>query len=85
MSTAALCAIAGAAGAQSQGDWKLGLGVASVSPNGGSSQTTRGSVDVDPNVRPIVTAEYFIADNIGIELLASWPFEHDINLANVGK
>ncbi|MEM6610546.1 MAG: OmpW family outer membrane protein [Pseudomonadota bacterium] len=80
LTTTALCAWAGLAAAQSQGDWKLGLGVASVSPNGGTSTTTAGPVDVDANIRPIVTAEYFIADNIGIELLASWPFEHDINL-----
>ena len=51
-----------------------------MSPNGGTSNTLAGPVDVDPNIRPIVTAEYFIADRIGIELLASWPFEHDINL-----
>lgn len=80
MSTVALCALSTAAGAQSQGDWKVGLGFASVSPNGGDSNTVAGSVDVDPNVRPIVTAEYFVADNIGIELLAAWPFEHDLNL-----
>lgn len=81
MSTVALCAFATAVSAQSKGDWKLGLGVASVSPNGGTSNTAAGPIDVDPNIRPIVTAEYFIADKIGIELLASWPFEHDINLS----
>lgn len=80
MTTVALCALATAASAQSKGDWKLGLGVAVVSPEGGTSNTLAGAVDVDPNTRPIVTAEYFIADNIGIELLAAWPFEHDINL-----
>ncbi|MEM6482267.1 MAG: OmpW family outer membrane protein [Pseudomonadota bacterium] len=80
LTTIALCALGTAVSAQSKGDWKLGLGVASVSPNGGTSNTAAGPVDVDPNIRPIVTAEYFIADRIGIELLASWPFEHDINL-----
>jgi len=80
MMTVALCALSTAASAQSKGDWKLGLGLASVSPNSGASDTLAGSVDVDPNIRPITTIEYFIADRVGIELLASWPFEHDLNL-----
>ena len=42
-------------------------------------------MDVDENVRPTITVEYFIADNLGIELLASWPFEHDLNQVGVGK
>ncbi|MEM8537525.1 MAG: OmpW family outer membrane protein [Pseudomonadota bacterium] len=80
-----VCALAGAASAQSQGDWKLGVGLGWVSPEGGSSMTAAGSIDVDPNLRPTITAEYFIFDNVGIELLASWPFEHDINLAGAGE
>ena len=80
MTTAALCALATAASAQERGDWKLGLGVGLVDPNGGTSNTLAGPVTVDSNARPIVTAEYFVADNLGIELLAAWPFEHDINL-----
>ncbi len=80
MGSAALPALA-----QSKGDFLLGLGVHSVTPDNSSSLTTAGRIDVDANIRPTITGEYFIADNIGIELLAAWPFEHDINLVGTGK
>lgn len=70
--------------AQSQGDFTLGLGLGWVEPTQ-NSNTTAGRIDVDGNLRPTLTVEYFIADNIGIELLAAWPFEHDINLQGAGK
>lgn len=80
--------LAGAAApalAQSKGDFTLGFGVHSVMPDDSASTTAAGPIDVDANARPTITAEYFIADRIGVELLAAWPFEHDINLAGVGK
>ncbi|WP_306116619.1 MULTISPECIES: OmpW family protein [unclassified Roseovarius] len=80
MGSAALPALA-----QSKGDFLLGLGAHSVTPDSGSSLTTAGRIDVDANIRPTITGEYFIADNVGIELLAAWPFEHDINLVGTGK
>ncbi len=70
--------------AQSQGDFTLGLGLGWIEPDSGS-RTTVGTLNVDGNLRPTLTVEYFIADNLGIELLASWPFQHDINLAGTGK
>ncbi|WP_272007129.1 OmpW/AlkL family protein [Roseovarius sp. ZX-A-9] len=71
--------------AQSQGDWTLGFGIHNVSPQGGDSATTPGLIDVEDNARPTLTFEYFVADRIGIEVLAAWPFEHDINLVGTGK
>ncbi len=71
--------------AQSQGDFTLGFGVHSVTPDSSNSFTAVGSIDVDSNVRPTFTAEYFVMDNLGIELLAAWPFQHDIKLAGIGK
>ena len=71
--------------AQSQGDITLGFGIAAVVPTSSASPTLAGPIDVDENVRPTLTFEYFVADNIGIEVLAAWPFEHDINLAGAGK
>ena len=71
--------------AQSQGDWTLGFGIHSVSPQGGNSTTTPGLLNVDDNARPTFTFEYFVADRIGIEVLAALPFEHDINLVGTGK
>lgn len=80
MATAALPAFA-----QSKGDITLGFGVHSVTPDGSNSRTTAGLIDVDANIRPTLTAEYFIADKLGVELLVAWPFEHDINLVGTGK
>jgi outer membrane protein len=70
--------------AQSQGDFTVGLGLGWVEPTQ-NSDTDAGRIDVDGNLRPTVTVEYFVADKIGIELLAAWPFEHDVNLQGAGK
>jgi len=80
----ALAALTGTAAApalaQSQGDFTLGLGVHGVFPKDDNGVLANGAVpiDVEENIRPTITAEYFIADNVGVELLAAWPFEHDI-------
>jgi len=76
-------ALAGApAIAQSQGDWSLGLGYATVDP-----KSDNGTVaDLDMNVKSdesfIFTAEYFVWDNVGLELLAATPFDHDFRLGD---
>jgi len=41
-------------------------------------------VEVESSVRPTITGEYFIADNLGIEVLASLPFKHDIAIDGLG-
>jgi len=82
--TTALAALAGPALAQSKGDMTLGIGVGWVDP-GDASNTLAGKIDVDGNARPTVTFEYFLADRVGLEVLAAWPFQHDINLAGSGR
>ncbi|MFX0545650.1 OmpW/AlkL family protein [Roseovarius sp. S1116L3] len=79
MATVAVPAIA-----QSKGDVTVGIGVHNVNPQG-SSTTAAGEISVGDNTRPTLTFEYFVADKIGIEVLAAWPFEHDISLAGAGK
>jgi outer membrane protein len=79
-----LCALASAPGlavAQSQGDWTVGFGVGNVNPKSDNGTLAGVDVDVDDSTRPIFTVEYFVYDNIGIELLAATPFQHDISLA----
>ncbi|MEI4231883.1 OmpW/AlkL family protein [Roseovarius sp. D22-M7] len=66
--------------AQEKGDMLIGLGLGWIEPDDGSN-TLVGKVDADGALSPTITFEYFIADRVGIELLASWPFEHDLNLA----
>mgnify|MGYP005838552991 CR=1 FL=1 len=84
LSTALAAGLGGPALAQSQGDMLLGIGIGWIEPDD-SSNTVVGSIDVDGNARPTLTFEYFLRDRLGVELLASWPFEHDINLAGTGK
>lgn len=81
---ALLASVAAPALAQEKGDFFVGLGLGWVEPTQ-NSNTLAGRVDVDGNLRPTITVEYFLADRIGVELLAAWPFQHDVNLQGVGK
>lgn len=78
--TAAIALSSGAALAQSAGDWTLGIGVAHVSPDNNNDQFAGLPTNIQSSTRPILTVEYFVMDNVGIELLASWPFSHDVQL-----
>lgn len=68
--------------AETAGTWTVGVGAGYVDPesNNGKLLGDTLAVDVDSDVRPTITAEYFVADNVGIELLAALPFHHDIDL-----
>ena len=83
--TTALAALASPVLAQSKGDMTLGLGVAWVNPDNSYSTTAAGGLRPDDDWRPSLTFEYFIADNIGIEVLAATPFEHKVELAGAGN
>ncbi|UWS01226.1 OmpW/AlkL family protein [Phaeobacter inhibens] len=78
--SAALAALTGPALAQSQGDWTLGVGIANVNPKSDNGTVAGAAATIDDDTALTFTAEYFIRDNIGIELLAASPFEHDISL-----
>lgn len=76
--------------AQSAGHWTLGVGAHNVDPksdNGTLTATPLGNLkmDIGSNARPTITAEYFLKDNLGVEILAALPFQHDINVVGVGK
>ncbi|WP_440453471.1 OmpW/AlkL family protein [Psychrobacter sp. ASPA161_9] len=66
------------------GTWTVAAGAHYVDPksDNGTVSTALGdfAVDVDGDVRPTVSGEYFVANNVGIELLAAIPFHHDITL-----
>lgn len=83
---ALMAGLSGPALAQSAGDWTVAIGAGSVMPKDDNG-TVAGSLDieVDNDVRPTLTLEYFVRDNIGVELLAATPFEHDVNVKGVGK
>ena len=73
--------------AQSAGDMTLGLGIGYVQPKDDNGTLAGGNTEIDGNARPIITFEYFVKDNLGIEILGALPFEHDISIngANVGS
>ncbi|WP_062560564.1 OmpW/AlkL family protein [Paracoccus aminovorans] len=77
---AALALLASPALAQSQGEWTLGFGLANVNPKSDNGVLAGGTVptEIGDSTRPTITAEYFIRDNLGVELLAALPFKHSI-------
>lgn len=83
----ALGSLATPALAQSAGDWTVGIGAHQVNPKSRNGSLAGGTLDVSvgSDVKPTITAEYFINDNVGIEVLASWQFEHDISIDGLGK
>lgn len=82
-------AIAGAAlpaFAQSAGEWTLGVGVHQVNPKSDNGTLSGGlKLDIDSDIKPTITFEYFVMDNLGIEVLAALPFKHDININGLGR
>lgn len=68
--------LAGPAHAHDAGDMLLRLGIHNVDPKSDNSDI----VDVESNARPTVNFTYMLTPNLGINLLAAWPFEHDIEL-----
>lgn len=64
------------------GTWSVAAGAHYVDPKSNNGDVLGGaySVDVDSDVRPTISGEYFIANNVGVELLAALPFHHDFTL-----
>ncbi|WP_126975772.1 OmpW/AlkL family protein [Frigidibacter oleivorans] len=86
LAAAIAAALAGVpAQAQQAGDFTLGLGLGYVAPKDGNGTLAGLSADVDDDIRPTITFEYFIRDNLGIEVLAATPFEHDVKLDGLGR
>lgn len=87
----ALCAIVllGAAAANTavafeQGDWLIRFGASDVDPKSNNNPV----VSVDSAWSATFNFTYMMTDNWGVEVLAAWPFEHDISLVDgpkVGK
>ncbi len=64
------------------GTWSVAAGAHMVDPKSDNGTVVNNtlSVDVDDDIRPTISGEYFIANNVGIELLAAIPFHHDFTL-----
>jgi outer membrane protein len=70
------------ASAQEKGSLWVNLGAHVVDPKSDNGSVAGGAFDVTvgDSLRPSVMLEYFVADNLGIEVLAAWPFSHDVEL-----
>ncbi|MEQ7414737.1 OmpW family outer membrane protein [Xanthomonas campestris pv. campestris] len=81
----ALAASATPAFAQSAGHWTTGYGAGYVSPKseGGDFAGVRGEIKGAPALS--FTYEYFLRNNLGIEVHAAVSGKHDLELAGVGK
>lgn len=76
-----------------QGDFLVRAGIAYVSPTGESDEITGiaagAKVEADSATSLGLNFTYMATDNIGVELLAAWPFSHDIkatgSISSLGK
>lgn len=66
--------------AQEKGDWILRVGVGNVDPKSGNGDI----VSVDAGTALAFNGTYMLSDKLGLEVLASTPFSHDIKLAGSG-
>ncbi|MGD9584454.1 MAG: OmpW family protein [Lysobacterales bacterium] len=78
----ALAAVVAPAQAFEAGDVLVKVGVHAVDPKSGNGNLAGGAfaAEVDSNVKPSLQVEYFLSPNIGVELLASAPFSHKVEL-----
>lgn len=69
------------------GDWLVRVGATYIDPDddNGNLDGTNIGVEVDSATSMTFDITYMFTDNIGLELLAAWPFEHDINLEGAGQ
>lgn len=72
------------------GDWLMRVGLGHVNTDTSSNDLVVGGdvlpdarISVGNNTRPIVTLTYMATDHIGFDLLAAWPFDHDIDGAGI--
>lgn len=71
----------------SAGDWLLRGGLTHIAPKSDNGDLVGGTLgaDVGSSTRPTATGTYMMTDNLGLELLVSIPFKHDIALDGLGN
>lgn len=92
IAAAALGAGPHAAEAHRQGDIIVRAGIGTVAPDASSDAivlpapvgTLPGGVDVDNDTQLSIIGTWMLSDRWGLELLASTPFEHDIDVVDLG-
>ncbi|MDJ0711340.1 MAG: OmpW family outer membrane protein [Woeseiaceae bacterium] len=77
---AGLSMVALPAQAYEKGDWLVRVGAGMVDPKSDNSPVA----NVDSGTSLVVNGTYFFTPNVGFEVLAAWPFSHDVKLAADG-
>ena len=82
---ALIAAAATAAHAQDDGPWVVRFGVHNVAPKSNNGSLAGGAfrATLDDSARPSGSLEYFFTPNLGVDVLAAWPFEHSLDLNGV--
>lgn len=69
-----------------QGDWIVRGGAGYVDPKSDNLELAPNTnVQVDEGISATIEGTYMFADKWGIELLAAWPFKHDIDIDGLGE
>jgi len=91
LAAALMLAAAPAAMAQEAGEFTVGVGAHVISPKSKNGKLDLSSIglgdqvaEVHTDEKPTLTFEYFIAPNLGIEVLAALPFTHEFGLRGSG-
>jgi outer membrane protein len=80
LAVAALLSASSLASAHEAGDWLFRIGGSIVDPKSNNSPI----VSVDDGYSATFNFTYMYTDNLAVEVLAAWPFSHDIDLAEDG-
>jgi outer membrane protein len=69
------------------GDWLIRAGITNIDPDddGGDFADTDLEFQVASTASISTELTYMFTDNIGLELLAAYPFEHDISIESLGE
>ncbi len=69
------------------GDWLVRAGITNIDPDddGGDFADTNLEFQVKSSASVSTEVTYMITDNIGVELLAAYPFEHDVTIESLGN
>ncbi|WP_266184191.1 OmpW/AlkL family protein [Dyella humicola] len=85
IATALGAVAAPAAHADTNDNWVVRFGAHVVDPKSNNGTLAGARASVDSSVRPSASLEYMITPNLGVDVLAAWPFEHDVRLSGLGK
>jgi len=85
MAAALGAVVAPAAHADTNDNWVVRFGAHAVDPKSHNGDLAGASSSISTSVRPSASLEYMITPNIGVDVLAAWPFQHDVKLSGLGK